>query len=422
MARRFQDVACTGCGCVCDDLQINVEAGRVISTVGACHRVEEWFQQLDTQHPPLAEIEGRSVDFAAALERAACLLAASRNPLIYGLSRSSTDGQRAAVRLADQLGAVIDTTASRCHGPSIVALQTVGESTGSLGEFKTRADLVIYWGANPLVSHPRHLERYAVDSTGALMPSAQSQRRLFVIDIKPHETAQRADEFLQVAAGRDFELIWALRAALRQQPLGDEPVAGVPVSEVRRLAEVMRTCRSGVVFFGLGLTQQEVGHATVTALLQLVADLNAHTRFYARRLRILGDVSGADSVLCWQTGFPFSVNLNRGYPRFNPGEFSASDVLERDDVDAALLIGSESIETLTDAAQARLKSLPTIALDSPNTPRDFVPTVRFTTGIYGVHFRGTAYRMDEVPIPLKVFLQPSYPSDAAVLNQLCDSL
>ncbi len=34
---------------------------------------------------------------------------------------------------------------------------------------------------------------------------------------------------------------------------------------------------------------------------------------------IFGDVTGADSVLCWQTGYPFSVNLGRGYPRYNPG-------------------------------------------------------------------------------------------------------
>ena len=51
------------------------------------------------------------------MELAGQILAKSRYPLIYGLSRSSTDGQRAAVRLADQLGAVLDTEAGT--GPSL---------------------------------------------------------------------------------------------------------------------------------------------------------------------------------------------------------------------------------------------------------------------------------------------------------------
>ena len=31
----------------------------------------------------------------------------------------------------------------------------------------------------------------------------------------------------------------------------------------------------------------------------------------------------------WTTGYPFGVNLSRGYPRFNPGEFSTVDLLVR---------------------------------------------------------------------------------------------
>jgi formylmethanofuran dehydrogenase subunit B len=46
------------------------------------------------------------------------------------------------------------------------------------------------------------------------------------------------------------------------------------------------------------------------------------------------------------------------------------------------------------------------------------PTVRFTTAVYGVHQPGTAYRMDEIPIPLKVLLPTEYPSDGEVLTRL----
>ena len=48
-----------------------------------------------------------------------------------------------------RVGATIDTTASLCHGPSLMALQEVGESTCTLGEVKNRADLVVFWGIEP---------------------------------------------------------------------------------------------------------------------------------------------------------------------------------------------------------------------------------------------------------------------------------
>jgi formylmethanofuran dehydrogenase subunit B len=50
------------------------------------------------------------------------------------------------------------------------------------------------------------------------------------------------------------------------------------------------------------------------------------------------------------------------------------------------------------------------------------PSVRFTTAVYGIHLPGTAYRMDEVPIPLRAVLPPQYASDADVLDALCERL
>ena len=55
-------------------------------------------------------------------------------------------------------------------------------------------------------------------------------------------------------------------------------------------------------------------------------------------------------------------------------------------------------------------------LDYPGVIGPFLPHVAFTTAIYGVHARGTAYRMDETPIPLKPFLNCDLPTDGAVLR------
>jgi formylmethanofuran dehydrogenase subunit B len=292
-----------------------------------------------------------------------------------------------------------------------MAVQDVGEQTCTLGEARNRADLVIYWGSNPIESHPRHMERYAVDPEGEFIPRGRADRFVVVVDVEPTASSDRADLFLRVQRGADFEILWTLRALVAGQKVSAEQT-------LVDLAERMKSCRFGIVFFGLGLSLSAGGHQNVVALLRLVRDLNRYTRFYARRMRVQGDVSGADLVLAWQTGYPFSVNLGRGYPRYNPGEFSAAGLLERGEVDACLLVGSEGVRKFPQAARDFLETIPTIALDYPTLPSTILPAVRFTTAVYGLHVPGTAYRMDEVPVPLRACLPPLYPSDDRILSEL----
>jgi formylmethanofuran dehydrogenase subunit B len=415
----FSDVACTVCGCVCDDLRLTFTGDQLVQTEGACQLAEPWFAALsDLPNRPTASVEGKAATFEHAVERAADILSQSRAPLIWGLSRSSTGGQRAAVLLADQIGATIDTTASVCHGPSIMAIQQVGESTCSLGEVRNRADLVIFWGADPATSHPRHFERYSVDAQGLFIPRGRADRHVIVIDSEETKTSQLADTFIKIRRGSDFDVIWAIRQLLRGINLPESTDVGAPHEQLRQLAQQMSSCRYGAVFFGLGLAQTGLGHANVESLLRLVKDLNGFTRFTARRLRIPGDVAGADAVLCWLTGFAFAVNLARGYPRYNPGEYSANELLERNEVDTCVFVGSEPLADLSPAAQEVAKRLPTVALDYPNVTPSLATTVQFTTAIYGIHAAGTVYRMDEVPIPVRQLLETRLPTDEDVLRAI----
>ena len=423
MPQTFTDIACTVCGCVCDDLRVTVSGEHISGVEGACKLAAPWFAALSnaSRRPP-AVVDGRAATLDEAVERAAEILGKSHAPLVWGLSRSSTAGQRAAVLLAQRIGATIDTTASVCHGPSIMAIQEVGESTCSLGEVRNRADLVIFWGANPVESHPRHLERYSGDARGQFVPRGRADRKIVVIDAKPTATSELADTFVQIPRDRDFEVIWAIRQLLRGVDLPTSFDIGVPHDQLRQLAAQMKSCRYGAVFFGLGIAQRGLGHKNVEALLRLVADLNDFTRFTARRLRIPGDVAGADSVLCWTTGFPFAVNLARGYPRYNPGEYTANELLECGEVDACLLVGSEAVAELSPRAQRAIECIPTIALDYPHITPPFDATVQITTAIYGVHAPGTAYRMDEIPIPLRAFLRSNHLTDEQVLSGILNRL
>lgn len=411
----IEDVACTMCGCVCDDLRLTVSGSRIAAVSPGCSLAEPWLLGRTTDSAAAARVNGQEVTFDRAIEHSVDLLLASASPLIYGLSSSSTPGQRSAVHLADVLGACIDTTASTCHAPSIVALQGVGESTCSLGEIRNRSDLVIYWGSNPLKSHPRHMERF-VDAPGQHVPAGRAGRHVVVVDVKRTETAERADTFIKLNPGSDFDVLWALRGLAGGLPLEASSVGGVPRDVLSELADRLRNCRYGAVFFGLGLTRHGIPHRNVEALLRLVTDVNRLTRCVVRRMRIPGDVAGADSVLCWQTGYPFSVSLNRSYPRYNPGEFTANDMLERREVDAVVLVGTEGVSKLSDRAREFLKEIPSVVLEHSGSERPVSGSVKFTTAIYGIHRPGTAYRMDETPIPLKTVMKSELPADHEVLD------
>jgi len=416
--RVIEDVACTACACVCDDLQVTVRDGEIVSTTPFCPLAEPWFAGPWSSNAPAIQVRGLEASFDQGVSAAADILRSARAPLFYGLSKSSTEGQRAAVALADRLGATIDTTASEGHAPSILAMQQSGESTCSLGEIRNRADLVIYWGANPTQSHPRHMERYSLDATGLHIPRGRADRTLVVIDSQSTETAQQADWFLKVDDGRDFDVLWTLRGLLQGLEPNPGQSVGAPLEDLKRLAERMKSCRCGVIFFGYGVARHPLGHRNVEALLRLVIDLNQFTRFHARRMRVVGDVSGADSVLCWQTGYPFSVNLSRGFPRYNPGEYSAGDVLENKEADALVLIGTSRVQAFPPRALEHLKTIPIIVLERVGVDLPLQPTVQFTTATYGIHRPGTAYRMDEVPIRLRPVIDSPLPSDGEVLRAI----
>ena len=48
----FDDFACTVCGCVCDDLKLTVQDGRIVRTEGACELAEPWLLAQDSSRPP----------------------------------------------------------------------------------------------------------------------------------------------------------------------------------------------------------------------------------------------------------------------------------------------------------------------------------------------------------------------------------
>lgn len=421
--RIINDATCTFCGCVCDDMNLTVDldAHKITKAENACVLGRAWFKEHGgNENRPFALIEGREASTEEAIEAAAQILANARFPLIYGLSDTTCEAQRQAVAIADMIGGNIDTTTSVCHGPSGMAFEGVGESTATLGEIRNRADLLVFWGGNPAESHPRLFTRYTVTAKGMYVPNGRKDRTVVLVDVRRSPSAAVADIFVQVKPQRDFEVLWALRALVKGRRVDPaiEQVTGVPLATLEDLAQRMKSCRFGALLFGMGLTMTRGRHFNSGALLALATDLNEYTHFVAKPVRGHGNVTGADNVVSWQTGFPFGVNLGRGYPRFNPGEFTSVDLLGRGEADAALIIAADPAANFPQSAIEHLRRIPVIVLDPKTTHTSKLARVAFTTATYGINVPGTVYRMDDVAISLRPALPSPYPSDEEVLTRI----
>jgi formylmethanofuran dehydrogenase subunit B len=391
------------------------------------------------------------VSFREAIEKAAGILAEARYPLLYGWSSTSCEAIRVGLELAEEVGGVIDNTSTVCHGPSELSVQEVGIPTCTLGQVRHRADLVIYWGANPWSAHPRHIERYTNFSEGRfeksewkgylskvkastarkkvesairrVVPREESSvplpvrkepfhallkegRKLVVVDVRRTRTAEIADYFIQVQPNKDYELFQAFRALIRDEQLDVDEVAGVPVERLEEVADVMINCSFGAIFFGLGLTMSSGKMRNVDAALSLTRDLNKLTKFMIMPMRGHFNVTGADTVFTWQTGYPYAVDFSLGYPQYNPGETTAVDVLLRKESDAALVVASDPVANLPRKAAEHLVSIPLVVIDPHMNATSQMADVVFPSTFVGIEAEGTAYRMDHVPLPLKKIVAP----------------
>jgi formylmethanofuran dehydrogenase subunit B len=295
-----------------------------------------------------------------------------------------------------------------------------GKVSCTLGEVKNRADLIIYWGGNPAECHPRHFTRYTLTQKGKFTPRGRKDRTMVLVDIRETPSAKAADIFLQVRPGKDFEVLTILRALIKGQTVDPNAVAstGLTLEQLQDLAHRMKTARFGVLFFGMGLSMTRGKHMNSAAALMLAAELNAYTKFVAMPMRGHGNVTGADVVLRYTTTYPFGVSLSRGYPRFNPGEFSTVDMLVRGDNDATLVVGADPGATMPQPAIEHLRRTPTIVLDPKVTHTSRLARVHITTAATGISAPGTVYRMDEVPLPLRPILRSPYLTDEEVLRRI----
>jgi formylmethanofuran dehydrogenase subunit B len=389
----FRSVACLGCGCGCDDLEVRVLGDRIEAVSPPCPVAVQWFG--DGIVPAEIRVDGAPASLEQAIESAAALLGSAARPMVLVTPGLTTQAQRTAIALADVLRAELDGATSEPAAAGLLAAQRRGRPGGTLGEIRNRADVVLFWAVDPAERYPRYLERYAA----AASATHAGRRTLLSVSVGPDRGPPQADLSAAFTPEQEIDALAVMRAVVRGQQLDDLPEALRPAVT---LAE--RLLRGSYVAL---VHDAEPGpnprddqrSENLAALAQL---LNGPTRAVLSSLRAGGNRTGAEAALTWQTGYPMRVSFREGHPQYRPGR-SGAERLRAGRTDALLVAGS--------AAGLGEDALPaggTLAVVvGPGASRFTRAHVAIDTGVAGIHESGIGYRMDEVPLPLtSVLIHP----------------
>jgi formylmethanofuran dehydrogenase subunit B len=389
--RTVANVTCLGCGCACDDITVVVRKDRIAEARHACALGAAWFGNGTV--PAEIRVNGRAASLEQALTEAARLLAGAQRPLVYLAGDISCETQREAVAIADRLRAAIDSLAGTAAA-GVLAAQRRGRATATLGELRQQADLVVFWGVDPSARYPRYGSRYAVEARGVATPQGRTSRTVIAVDVGESHGPADADGRVAIAPADELDGLGMMRAALQGRVQGDD-ARFTPVLELaRRMTEARYVA---IVVDGEPATPP-ADPSRAEALVTLAQTLNGPTRCALSTLRGGGNRAGADAVLTWQTGFPFAVDFARGYPSYHPQAGGAA-LLAGGEVDVALVIGAPaSLPAPLATGLARVRS---VAIGPRASAATFQPAVAVDTGVAGIHEAGTAFRMDDVPLPLR---------------------
>ncbi|MEQ1758092.1 MAG: hypothetical protein ABL986_07210 [Vicinamibacterales bacterium] len=385
---------CLGCGCACDDIDITVADGQIIAARNACDDGVRWFGTGEV--PARAAIDGIETSRETALSEAASLLAAAESPRILLGSDVSCETYREAIGCADALRARLDIAAPPSAIGTALAIQERGIATATLGEIRNRADIVLFWGVDPAARFPRYTSRYAPGPAGIHIPEGRRSRTVIAISIGDEPSAEDADVQMAIPRALEDETLIRLAALLVGAPAVSAIDRGSPAAV---LAEQLREGRYVVI---VADTEPDADGSVrrIHRLLAVAQALNVKGRGALSLLRGSGNLSGAESVIVSQTGYPGSVDFASGSPRYSPHTSSADTVW-----DVTLLVGSDrSLDS---------SLFPTVVIGPLASRRATSARVVIDSATAGVHAGGTALRMDEVPLPLRP-LVPG-PPDATLL-------
>ena len=420
MAITRESITCPGCGCLCDDLDVTLVNDRPVEVANVCLWGVNRFLATQKFHPkkdrsrmvdPQVRLKGRleTVAYEQALEQAAALLSRARRPVIYGLTNLGSLAQEAALKLGRGLKARLEPGDLALMAPYYQALKTHGLNWASLEVIRDEADRVLFWGANPMHSCPRHVVRYSVFSRGRFTERGVEDRQVAAVDIYRTETAKFCNLFIQIEPDQELALVRGVRAVLAGRPGPIPRVRGT-----RRLADFLAKAGYGVIFFGRGVSYGPA-FQLLEELAGLAASLNEKASCRLFPLSPDFNAGGWYHLMLRELASP-------GAPDFQPagGFVSHFTPVDFREVDALLVAGADLFWSLPEEQIQDLKSrqVPIMVISPFANRTTRHARVVFPVALAGVEAAEIAYRMDGLPVVLRKLAPSSLPPDHQVLADL----
>jgi formylmethanofuran dehydrogenase subunit B len=416
---RHESIICPGCGCLCDDLDVTLEGERIVEVGNVCLWGVSRFFHAKKFHPkkdrhrleePQVRHQGRleTVSYEAALAEAARLLSRARRPLIYGLTNSGSWTQEAALKLTRGLRVRLEPADLAFKAPYYQSIQRHGVMWAPLEVIRDEADAVLFWGANPIHSAPRHVVRHAVFARGRFTERGLEDRKVAAVDIYKTELARFCPLFIKIQPGQELDLIQGVTGALTGELVPHPPVRGT-----RRLSQFLSKAACGVIFCGRGISYGPAWEI-FDRLAHLVAFLNQEKRFFLFPLSGDFNSSGLYHLLLNEVG-------QAGAPDFAPAEvethFTPVDFRE---VDAVLVAGADLLWFLPveQVEDLKRRQVPIVALSPFANRTTSQAAVILPTALAGIEAAEVAYRMDGLPLVMKQVSPSALPADYQVFTDL----
>lgn len=405
--RSTRKATCLGCGCVCDDVDVTIADDKIVAIDLACLPGTAWFGDGTLPAAIRCGEQAASLDDAVAAA-ATILFADPGRLLIYVAGDLACETHREATALADRLGASIDGPTSDTVADGLLAMQRRGRASATLGELRHRADGVVFWGVDPNRVTPRFLERFV-----SPRPTQAPSRTLISVELDDDGGPVGCPPTLKLKRSDEVDALRVMQAVVQGHPVGTlSPALSAAASLASRLVAEFRYV--AVIFNPEDSEPLCCDPARAEGLIALVQAMNTPTRAALVGLRAGGNRNGFESLLTWQTGYPFAVDFGPGYPVSRANETTAARIA-RGRYTRALVLGSP--DTIPATVAAQLSRLTTVAVGPRAGDASFQPSIVIETGAASLHEDGLVLRMDDVPLQVRPLL--THPRSATdVLKRL----
>lgn len=407
---------CPACGMLCDDISISRTDNNVLKVkTNGCAKSVTFFEQVLKDAQPT--INGKVVDLTSAIQKAAEILNAANQPLIAGLG-TEVQGMRAIMQLADKTGATLDHMHSDATMRNTLVLQNSGWQTTTLTEVKNRVDILLVIGTDIVSQLPQFFKRVIWNKTTLFEQNTASREVVYLggtnLDtthgISPNGTKPHV---LPCEITQLPEVLATLNALIKGKRLTATQVAGITMEQLQTLADRLKAAKYSVITWSASTFDFPHAELLVQNITECISTLNQTTR--AAGLPITsgdGDTS-VNNVATWISGYPVPSSYKRGYPEYNPTDFSTEKLLNNGEADALVWISTFKPNL------PPLCNKPLIVIGHPNMVFAQEPDVFIPVCVPGIQQKGLMFRMDSsVTLPLKQLTGSELPSLSDVISQI----